>query len=697
MDKILSLLRRALQAFQTKPAPIQEQPQQPKPMRRPAVYSFAAAAASIDKAIEPYSYEIKPPELLPGVIPKNVAKPAVAMDSYAYSQAATMYPGGGFPGYPYLSQLATRGEYRSFASTLSTELTRKWVEFYGTSDDDDDEVTADKIKKIEKAFEEFDVQKVIQMAAMHECFFGRGQVFIDIRGHDRAVPLVLSPKTVAKGSLKGVSAVEPIWVTPSAYNTLDPAAPDFYKPHQWFMLGQEVHASRLQMIITRPMPDLLKPAFNFSGMSLSQIAEPYVDNWLRTRQSVSDLIANFSITALKTNMSDMLAGLDEGNSLKARVNLFLATRSNLGVMALDKDKEELVQINTPLSGLHELQAQSQEHMCSISRIPAIILTGISPSGLNASSEGEIRVFYDWIAATQNAYYLPVVKVILQVMQLHLFGEIDPNICVKFVSLYEMTPKEEAEIREIDSRVDTNYINAGVISQEEVRVKLAHSEISGYHGLDAEDVPEPPKADTPPENDPMQNDQFAQDEWNESDHPRDKNGEFGSGSGGSVKKKPKLTPNEKSALSSYSGDDFLKLNTALRNGETVDAEQVKRIDSAISKGELPAETVLYRGMTREAAKQLFPQGQIDKGTQITDAAFMSTSESKSIAGMWGAGGVVLQIEAQEGAKGLSMQGISSNPNEKEVLLPRNAKMIVQGVVPPKSIGEPVVVRVSYESA
>jgi hypothetical protein len=249
------------------------------------------------------------------------------------------------------------------------------------------------------------------------------------------------------------------------------------------MLGQEVHASRLMTVVTRPLPDILKPAFNFAGMSLSQLAEPYVDNWLRTRQSVSDLLNNFSITALATSMDQVLQGEDDGADLMSRAELFTAMRSNKGLMLLDKDREELVQINTPLSGLHELQAQSQEQMCSVSRMPAIVLTGISPSGLNASSDGEIRIFYDWIAAQQEAHWREPLEVILKAVQLSLFGEIDPDIGFTFVPLYQMTPKEESEIRLSDSQADCAYIAAGVVDPSEVRERLARDPNGGYQGLD----------------------------------------------------------------------------------------------------------------------------------------------------------------------------------------------------------------------
>lgn len=444
-----------------------------------------------------YAYPIQPPKLMPGVVPKGVNAPVMAMDVNPYAFAADTFPGGGFPGFAFLSQLATRAEYRAFASTLSTEITREWIEF--TSKQDDDTDTADKIKLIDAEFKRLNIRGVIQKAVEHDCYFGRGQIFIDINGADRDTPLILDPRTVKKGSLKGVNTVEAIWTTPSGYNALDPAAPDFYKPHGWFMLGQRVHASRLMTVVTRPLPDMLKPAFNFAGMSLSQLAEPYVDNWLRTRQSVADLINNFSITVLATAMDQVLQGDDDGTDLFARADLFTATRSNRGLMLLDKEREELVQVNTPLSGLHELQAQSQEQMCSVSRMPAIILTGISPSGLNASSDGEIRVFYDWIAAQQESAWREPLETILKVTQLSLFGEIDHDIGINFVPLYQMTPKELAEIRTADGATDCAYIAAGVVDPSEVRDRLAKDPNSGYDGIDTTIMPPDPTEpmDEPP--------------------------------------------------------------------------------------------------------------------------------------------------------------------------------------------------------
>lgn len=457
------------------------------------------AMARAKAAEKPAKVQFVPPALMPGVVPTG-EKSAIAMDYNpgVYDFANNMAWGTSyftpFPGYPYLAGLATRAEYRNFADTLSSEITREWIRFKGASDTDGNgeaEQDTIRIAQLEQAVKDYNLKDVFKLAAAQDCFFGRAQITINLKGADRKLPLVLSPKTIKKGTLESFTCVEAMWTTPSAYNANDPTAPDFYKPREWFLLGQQVHASRIMTIITRPLPDMLKPAYNFSGMSLSQLAEPYVHNWLRTRQSVSDLINNFSITALKTNMAQVLQGECDGSDVFARADLFTLTRSNRGLMLLDKNEEELDQVNTPLSGLHELQAQSLEQMCTVSRMPAVILTGVSPSGLNASSEGEIRVFYDWISSQQNAFWRHPLEVCIKVIMLDLWGEIDDTITFEFNPLWQVSAKEESEIRNNNATSAATYIDRGVLSAEEVRENLAADPNSGYSGIDVSDVPEPP--------------------------------------------------------------------------------------------------------------------------------------------------------------------------------------------------------------
>jgi uncharacterized protein len=233
----------------------------------------------------------------------------------------------------------------------------------------------------------------------------------------------MSKAKVGKGSLKRIRVIEPVWTYPSRYNATDPLKPDWYKPSSWFVQGKEVHSTRLLTFIGREVPDLLKPAYSFGGLSMSQMIKPYVDNWLRVRQSVSDLISTFSTSGIKTDLSNFLAA--GGDELFKRLVLFNRNRDNQGLLVLDKNNEDYFNVSTPLGTLDQLQAQAQEHMASVSRIPLVKLLGISPAGLNASSEGEIETFDDTINAAQEAQIRPNLTRLMHFVMLSLWGAVDP--------------------------------------------------------------------------------------------------------------------------------------------------------------------------------------------------------------------------------------------------------------------------------
>lgn len=406
----------------------------------------------------------------------------------------TNYCGLGFPGYAYLSELSQRSEYRAPSEAIADEATREFIKLVTKGKGDKSE----KIAKLEAAYKKFDVRQIIRSSLLHDLFFGRGQIFIDIKGQEddvaRGLPLTIDSNTIAIGSLLGFKVIEPIWTTPYWYNSTDPTKPDFYKPYAWYVLGRKVHHSRLMAMVSRPVPDMLKPAYNFGGISLTQLMEPYVLRWLKTVDSVNKIINNFSIIFLKTNMQAVLQGDSvAGQGVMDRVQIFVATRDNQGCMTLDKDTEELGQVAVSMAGLSDLQAQAQEHMAAPTRVPLVKLTGITPSGLNASSEGEITTWHENIGALQENTLEPVLDVILDLIQLNEFGEIDEDIDYDFVPLVESSLKEVADIRKSDGDLAVALMQNNVVSAEEVREMLQANPDSGYTNLTGP-APEPIEPD-----------------------------------------------------------------------------------------------------------------------------------------------------------------------------------------------------------
>ena len=467
----------------------------PPPARREPRIAPGLADALRRSTASPLEGRARPSMALP--VPPPGVRPdgqpvTLAMDSaggygvpgWATASGSLWNEGLWFPGYPYLADLAQRPEYRNIVETYAEEMTRKWIKLVAVGSAD----KAPKIKRLDAAMKRTGMREAFKRAIELDGFMGMGMLYMDLgaEGDEIAAPMPLKPQKIGKGSLRGFVPVDPLWVSPSNYNSTNPLRGDFYVPTEWYVMGIRVNADRLLIVRGREVPDMLKPSYNFGGLSLSQIAKPYVDNWLRTRQSVSDLLHAFTTFVLSTDMQRYLA---DSQSFIDRLNAFALGRDNKGLMAVDKETETLTNVSAPLGSLDKLQAQAQEQLASVTQIPLIKLLGVSPTGLNATAEGEIRVWYDRVKAKQEAAFGAHITRALHVLMLSEFGEVDEDIHFEFVPLWELDEAGRAAVEKIKADTDAVYMAGAVVSNEEVRARLADAPESPYHGLEGP-APEP---------------------------------------------------------------------------------------------------------------------------------------------------------------------------------------------------------------
>lgn len=463
-----------------------------------------------DQPVDRDGVELTPwkmPQPPPGVVPPD----AIAMDAdlrpaWDWAMQSAWAEGVVFMGYPYLAELTQRSEYRRPCEILAEDMTRKWIRITSKSaqkrkgKEEQVEATAakpDRVKELTDAIERHNVQAMFQRMIELDGYFGRSHLYVDVddawqKPDELKTPLVLDPKKIAKGTLRRFQVVEPTWVYPGPYNASDPLDPTFFRPQTWYVNARTVHHSRLMTMVSRPMPDIMKPAYAFGGVSLTQMMKPYVDNWLRTRQSVSDLVHSFSVMVLHTDLNDVLSN-GGAETLIRRLEIFIACRDNRGAMAVDKNKEELTNVSAPLGTLDKLMAQAQEQMSAVTGLPLVVQFGISPSGLNASADPEIRIYYSWVHSRQEKVLRPDLQRVLNILQLDAWGEVDPDIGFEFEPLYEESAKDAADRRKTEADTDGIDIDHGALDPQERRQRLADDEDGPHHGIDADDMPEPPAA------------------------------------------------------------------------------------------------------------------------------------------------------------------------------------------------------------
>ncbi len=180
------------------------------------------------------------------------------------------------------------------------------------------------------------------------------------------------------------------------------------------------------------------------------MAKPYVDNWLQTRQSVNDIVS----CLLGHGPQDQYVvhyangAAEKLNTLAPNCSTTCAIRAGcLWSKRVRRFHERVGAVVQPGSS----PSAAQEHMAAVLRHPVSQNSSAStPSGLNASSEGELRSFYDWIehirkpvpqAADNRSELRPAFAV----------WRCRPEIDIKFEPLWALDEKERAEVNKIDAR------------------------------------------------------------------------------------------------------------------------------------------------------------------------------------------------------------------------------------------------------
>ena len=402
------------------------------------------------------------------------------------------FPVTSFIGYGALQQIAQNGMIRACVQTVADDITRKWIELVERDEGDDSEANSELINKLQNLqLKKYKLQTLFHDAATLTGFMGGAFIFIDTgaEGSDLELPLAInsnSSELVNNGALKFI-IVDPINVTPGAYNSFNPLKDDYMKPSMWWVLGQKVHSSRLLALYDNPPPTLLRPSYNFLGIPQAQILWDYVLHWNDCRVATANLLKKVSLLVMQTDTDAVFNSPDGLQEFDLRMQALQRYRDNDSVFVCDKTEESVSNVQTSIAGCTDVVRQSLEMIAAINRTPAVKLLGISPSGFNATGESDITNYYDYIHSKQELRRDAITKC-LNCIQLAEFGQITPGVDFEFT---EQSSDNEQNIA-LTAQTRVNMLatlqDRQVISAEETRQAVKTDRATRLNFL-SDDMPE----------------------------------------------------------------------------------------------------------------------------------------------------------------------------------------------------------------
>lgn len=316
-------------------------------------------------------------------------------------------------------------------------------------------------EKLEKRLHDLNFSSLLNEAIKTSLAFGGALIFIDVDAEDLAEPLYDKAKILSKNKIQGLRVVPPYLCGASDVETANPLNKGFMKPKKWFISGNSgvVDSTRVISLIMFDAPFLIKPLFNFFGISLTQFMKSYVASADIARQSLSDMLLRFRSEIIKSDLIKI-----NPTEAVSRAKAINKQKNNNALILLTKD-EEYIQSITPLSGLDKLIAQLQENVAVSARLPSVKLLGLTPSGFNATGDFDLASYYDEIMSLQNSVIKPVIEQILNLLVKEA-GWDDITATYDFNILEKSSDLDKAQVKNLEMDFINKAIGAGILTDEQ---------------------------------------------------------------------------------------------------------------------------------------------------------------------------------------------------------------------------------------
>lgn len=333
---------------------------------------------------------------------------------------------------------------------------------------------------------------------------------MQIEGQDPSTPL--DTETIGKGQFLGIAVYDRWQLAPSLIEVIeegpDKGLPLFYNivtnldvndPLRHMEVAQnstgqiQVHHSRCIQYRGIKLPFFQAITEMMWGESELERIWDRLLSFDNTTMSAANLVFRANLRSVGiAGLREILAnGGDAEKGLLQQFEMMRQMQTNEGLTLIDKE-DELTSTSYSFAGLDGVLIQFGQQLSGASDIPLVRLFGQSPAGLSATGESDMRMYYDGINQKQESRLRNPVEKIIKVLWQSTFGSAVPkDLEFTFAPLWQMTPKDKADIAKTDAENVTGVYEAGLIKKSTAMKELRQNagDTGRFTNITDEDIAE----------------------------------------------------------------------------------------------------------------------------------------------------------------------------------------------------------------
>lgn len=352
----------------------------------------------------------------------------------------------------------------------------------------------DNIEKIELEEARLKMWDAIKQARILGRLYGGGAVIVGGPGNPDE-PLI--PSMVRRGDLKYLLPVSRYDLRPVGLD-VDLMSPWFGEPDYWeLQLTNQgtrrsvryprIHPSRVIRFYGNKVPSarLSKGSDDkFWSDSVLQVVKDAIAHAAVAQQGIAGLVQEAKIDVVRIpGLMEHLSTADYTQRLTQRFMYAAAAKSSQNTLILDSEENwERKQINfTQLPDILKLYLQIASGAASI---PATLMVGLSPQGLNATGETEERVYYDRISSEQKTELTPSIANLDEMVKRSALGKSPRDMYYVWAPLWQMSEKDAAAVAKtkadtIRTIAETNLIPMDALGRAQANQLIEDGQFPGF--------------------------------------------------------------------------------------------------------------------------------------------------------------------------------------------------------------------------